>query len=63
MCDHNFVYGGVKYEVEKYARPGRSKRRYYFDWFYCTNCTTKRYNQLDFNDIVDHPVKFNATPK
>jgi hypothetical protein len=64
MCDHEFVYGGVKYENHTNALPGTGAcRRDYFDWFYCKKCLENKYIELSYFDNTYTKIAFDATPK
>lgn len=63
MCEHKFVYGGIKYKEETYPLPGTgARKRTYFDWYYCEKCLEKKFEELNFEDNSYGKVQFNASP-
>ena len=63
-CEHKFVYGGVRYEVQDWNYSGSgAKPIYYFDWFYCEKCLGDKYNSLDVETDTYSRILFGATPK
>ncbi len=63
-CEHKFIHGGIKYEVQEWKLPGSGARPvYYFEWFYCERCLEKRYEKLDTETDSYSKVLFGATPK
>jgi hypothetical protein len=64
MCEHKFVFGGVKYEDGHYPLPGSGARsRQYFDFYFCEKCLEKKYEKLPFEDNTYSKVQFSASPK
>lgn len=64
MCDHKFVHGGVKYEIQEWKIPGGGAQPvYYFDWFYCEKCLQNEYQRLAESSNTYEPIRFEATPK
>jgi hypothetical protein len=42
--EHEWVYGGLRYEVDPYPVAGTSARAVvYHDWFYCSTCLAQHY--------------------
>jgi len=63
-CQHKFIYGGVKYEIDSYPMPGTgAKCVRYCDWFYCEKCLEKRYEYKSEYSTTYDPIRFYATPK
>jgi hypothetical protein len=47
-CQHNWVYGGLKWHNTGNRIAGRSAEEIdYYDWFYCSGCLQNRYRKLD----------------
>lgn len=64
MCNHKFVYGGVKYEVHDWKVAGSGAHEVsYYDWFYCEKCLENRYEDLGISATSYDKIMFNATPK
>lgn len=64
ICEHKFVYGGVKYENSDRPLPGTGAcARRYYDWFYCEKCLENKYKTLPHSDNTYTKVQFGATPK
>lgn len=63
MCDHKFIYGGIKYKDSTWPLPGTgAHERSYFDWFYCEKCTGDKLKELNFKSTTYEKPEFNATP-
>lgn len=63
MCEHKFVYGGVKYQVQEWMLPGSGAQPvYYFDWFYCEKCLERHYKRLPVESNTYQKTLFNASP-
>jgi len=61
MCNHDFIYGGVKYHLKKGSDD--SEMRYYYDWFYCRHCCYFQIFDLRLpGEPTSQPIKFQATP-
>lgn len=64
MCEHKFIYGGVKYEIQEWKLPGSGAQAvHYFDWFFCEKCLENRYKKLDAESDTYGKALFDATPK
>lgn len=64
MCNHTFIHGGVKYEIQDWTISGSSARPvWYFDWFYCEKCLQNQYRRLAEETNTYQPILFNATAK
>lgn len=64
MCEHKFVYGGIKYEIQNYKLAGSSAQPiFYFDWFYCEKCLENKYKKLAIETDTYSKILFNATSK
>ena len=65
ICDHKWIYGGIKYEIESYPLPGTGAHSVaYFDWFFCEKDPEhSRYVALGHHSDTYEKIKFNATPK
>ena len=63
-CDHKFIHGGGKYEVQEWKLPGSGAQSvYYYDWFYCERCLKDRYKELETETDTYSKILFGATPK
>ena len=65
-CEHNYVYGGVKYKISDYKLAGSGAQPvFYFDWFYCSKCAESIYKELPHfdNEHTYSNIKYNATPR
>jgi hypothetical protein len=63
MCEHEYVYGGVRYEDGEYHLPGTSAHpREYFNWFYCKKCLRNEYQRLATSGDT-YGILFDAKPK
>lgn len=61
LCDHKFLYGGVKYKVQQAPRGGTQYA--YFDWFYCEKCLKEKLISLDSTSAAGYAAPlFNAIP-
>jgi hypothetical protein len=64
ICDHKFVYAGIKYEVQDWKIPGGgSQPVWYFDWFYCEKCLENKYHRLAIERDTYEKTMFGASPK
>jgi hypothetical protein len=59
VCDHTWVFGGLRYQESDYPRPGSSARdRIYWDWFYCYSCLASQHvNERVFGTSYDKPIE------
>ena len=62
LCEHSYVYGGVRYLIGHQLAGGNAKRREYFDWYFCWKCRHKEYELLEHHDDTYDELKFGATP-
>ena len=66
VCEHDYRYGGVKYQFGPQRSGGNAHNTYYYDWFYCSKCLHRRYVKLDAYSVgykhKPNNVWFNATP-
>lgn len=62
-CEHDFVYDGVKYEVQDWKLPGSGAQPvHYFDAFHCRHCLKRNYQELSSKTNSYQKILFNATP-
>lgn len=63
LCDHHFVYSGVRYTVSEAKVPGSGAQIVvYYDAFHCSKCLKIGYKELSITGNTYEHVKFNATP-
>lgn len=63
-CEHEFTYGGVKYEIQEWKLPGSGAQPvYYYDHYFCRKCLEHRYERLNVTTSTYDKINFGATPK
>lgn len=63
-CDHEFIFGGVRYEIKDWKLPGSNAQPvHYFTWFYCVKCRESRYIKLEPETNTYQRVLFGAVRK
>jgi hypothetical protein len=63
MCDHKYVYAGVRFVVDQNPLSGTgAKRRRYYDAYYCEKCLEMKYKEIMYEDTTYDGVAFSATP-
>ena len=63
-CGHDFVYGGVRYEIQEWKLPGSGAQPiHYFDWFYCKHCLENNYQKLPTESNTYGKILFDAKPR
>ena len=63
ICEHEFIWGGVRYVVENYKVPGSGAYVVlYYELYFCQKCLFKNYGKLPVEGNSYENTKFGATP-
>ena len=67
VCQHKYVYNGVrhmvgKYENPEYARLADANPVFYYDFYFCERCLDKRYEKLDIELDTYAVIRYDALP-
>lgn len=63
LCEHDFTYGGVKYELGDQCPGSGSHYVIYYDFYFCRKCLVRQYQKIDATSNTYQNILFNATPK
>ena len=62
-CNHEFLYTGVVFEVREKFPGSDAISRKYFNHYYCKYCLVNEFRSIKYEDPINEPIQFNATPK